>query len=140
MIGFNIDGMCPSYISNNLIDEIRGNIDGAWCMDRLDFRAILKCSSITDMKTVFCHVHVLDKKSQRLSNPQSRFIQEPDQQPITLIGASIEEGLHLVLGDGLRALPLLCRLFQDMFLNRGTLGDMMEERFVPPETCWQVRG
>jgi hypothetical protein len=29
MICLNIDGMCPSYIRNNLIDEIRGNIDGA---------------------------------------------------------------------------------------------------------------
>src|SRR5260221_10587263 len=85
MICLNIDGMCPSHVRNNLIDEIRGNIDGAWRMDRLDFSLILQLSTITNMNLVFCHIHILHKEGKELADAGCRFIQEPDQQTITPI-------------------------------------------------------
>ncbi len=58
------------------------------------------------------------KSSYIISDAHSRFVQEMHQEPISLVGAGIEQFLNLVLGDGLGALSFLFFLLQDIFRNR----------------------
>src|SRR5260370_11014348 len=91
------------------------------------------------MNAILSNIDVLDKKSKCLPDTHRRFVQKPDQETIPLIRTSVKECLYLVLRNGLRSLPVFCRLLQDIFLNRRTFSDMVKERFVPPGTRWQIR-
>src|SRR5260370_7794869 len=91
------------------------------------------------MNAILSNIDVLDKKSKCLPDTHRRFVQKTDQETIPLIRTSVKECLYLVLRNGLRSLPVFCRLLQDIFLNRRTFSDMVKERFVPPGTSWQIR-
>src|SRR5947209_2057376 len=83
------------------------------------------------MHFVFCHVHILHPERKRLPNTDRRFIEQSDQEVIPLLETSIKELLHLIFRDGFGALPFRLWLFEDIFLDRGSFGKVMQERFVP---------
>src|ERR1700686_3018811 len=107
-------------------------------MNGFDLSPVCERTAISNMDTILGDINILDKKGQRFSNSQSRFIEQPDEQTIALVRTSVEQQLHLISCNDLWMVPLLFLLFQNMLGNWRTLGQMMKERFVTTSTSWQV--
>src|SRR5947208_9299891 len=65
-------------------------------MNGFDLRPIFEWTTISNMDPILGDINILDKKGQHFSDPHSRFIEQPDEQTITLIRTSVEEHLHLI--------------------------------------------
>jgi hypothetical protein len=54
------------YIGNNPINQVRRDIQRAWCVDRFDFGSIGKFSAISNMDTILSHIDIFHEKGRRL--------------------------------------------------------------------------
>ena len=79
------------------------------------------------MELVFSHIHILHPEGERLSDADRRFIEQSYQETVALIAAGVQKLLHLILRNGLWALPFGLFLLQNIFLDQRSLGDMMQE-------------
>ena len=86
-------------------------------MNGFDLRPIFEWTTISNMDPILGDINILDKKGQHFSDPHSRFIEQPDEQTITLIRTSVEEHLHLISRNDLWVVPFLFLLFQNVFGN-----------------------
>src|SRR2546421_2588204 len=84
------------------------------------------------MQFVFGHIHILYPKRERFSHADRRFIEESYQEMITLVATGVQKLLHLILRNGLWALSSGLFLLENIFLDRRSLGNMVQERFVAP--------
>src|SRR6266849_2011710 len=109
-------------------------------MDCLDLSPVFKRLSITNMQFVFGHIHILYPESERLPDADCRFIKEPYQETVALVATGIQKLLHLILRNGLWVLPFCFFLLENIFFNRRSLGDMVEERFIPSGASWKESG
>ncbi len=107
-------------------------------MDRFDLRTVLKGSPITTMPFVLSHIDILHPERERFSHADCRFREESDQETIPLVATGIKEKLHLIFGDGLWALSFRLFLLENIFLDRRSFRNMVQERFVPPGASGKV--
>src|SRR6266487_3038519 len=107
-------------------------------MHSLDLGTVLKGSPITNVQLVFGYIDILHPERERFSHADCRFIEEPDQETIPLVATGIKEQLDLIFGDGLWAKALGLFLLENIFLDRRSFRNMVQERFVPPGVSWKV--
>src|SRR5947209_2658197 len=92
------------------------------------------------MQFVRGYIHILYPESERFPDADRRFIEESYQKTIALVATGIQKLLHLILRNGLWALPFCFFLLENIFFNRRSPGDMMEERFIPSGASWKESG
>src|SRR5438270_818726 len=68
----------------------------------------------------------------RFCHADRRLIEESYQEMISLVATGVQKLLHLILRNGLWALSSGLFLLENIFLDRRTLGNMVQERFVAP--------
>jgi len=107
-------------------------------VDSFDLGTVLKGSPITNMQLVFSHIDILHPERERFSYADGRFIEESDQETISLIATGIKELLDLIFGDGLWPKALGFFLFENIFLDGRSFRNVVQERFVPPGASWKV--
>src|SRR5712692_4193554 len=140
MIRFYLKGMSDTNVRDDLIDEIFTDFYFPFAAGCFDLRTIGEWSSITDRQVASRHIDVLDEQGQRFPHANGAFVEQPDQEAITLVVAGIHQLPNLGLLDGFRV-PSLRFLLLEQFFSNGLLGgNVVEKALVSSSACRQIRG
>src|SRR5712692_548082 len=140
MIRFYLKGMSDTNVRDDLIDEIFTDFYFPFAAGCFDLRTIGEWSSITDRQVASRHIDVLDEQGQRFPHANGAFVEQPDQEAVTLVVAGIHQLTNLDFQDRLRMPLLRFLLFEQFFCTWLLSGDMMKKAFVSSSACRQIRG